>query len=80
MRTYRLLVHGMVDRPMTFTLNDLKKFPATTRICFLECSGNFGRQQEEKTLPQELCGMTSQSEWTGVLLSTLFREVGVRPA
>lgn len=78
-RTYRLLVHGMVDRPMTFTLNDLKKFPATSRICFLECSGNFGRQRGEQTTAQELCGMTSQSEWTGVRLSTLFREVGVRP-
>ena len=78
-RTYRLLVHGMVDRPMTFTLNDLKKFPATSRICFLECSGNFGRQQGEKTPPQELCGLTSQSEWTGVQLLELFREVGVRP-
>lgn len=25
------------------------------------------------------CGLSSQSEWTGVLLSTLFREVGVKP-
>ena len=29
--------------------------------------------------PQEICGLTSQSEWTGVMLSTLFREVGVSP-
>ena len=29
--------------------------------------------------PQEICGLTSQAEWTGVLLSTLFREVGVDP-
>ena len=76
--TYRLLVHGMVDRPTVFTLNDIKKFPATTRICFLECSGNLGRQGGDKTTPQDLCGLTSQSEWTGVLLSTLFKEVGVR--
>jgi sulfane dehydrogenase subunit SoxC len=58
-RTYRLLVHGMVDRPLTFTLEDLKKFPATSRICFLECSGNLGRQGGEQTTAQELCGMTS---------------------
>jgi len=75
-RTYRLLVHGMVDRPLTFTLEDLKKFPATSRICFLECSGNLGRQGGERTTAQELCGLTSQSEWTGVRLATLFNEVG----
>jgi sulfane dehydrogenase subunit SoxC len=77
--TYRLLVHGLVERPTVFSLDDLKRFPSTSRICFLECSGNFGRQAGEKTRPQELCGLTSQSEWTGVLLSTLFKEVGARP-
>jgi sulfane dehydrogenase subunit SoxC len=77
-RTYRLLVHGLVERPTTFTLDDLKKFPATSRICFLECSGNLGRQGGARTTVQELCGLTSQSEWTGLRLSVLFREVGVR--
>lgn len=75
---YRLTVHGMVDRPLTFTLEDLKRFPAATRICFLECSGNFGGQREDVT-PQDLCGMTSQSEWTGVMLSTVLSEVGAQP-
>jgi sulfane dehydrogenase subunit SoxC len=75
---YRLLVHGMVDRPLTFTLDDLKRFPATTRTCFLECSGNFGGQRAETT-PQDLCGLTSQSEWTGVMLSTIFNEAGAQP-
>ena len=78
-RTYRLVVHGMVDRPLAFSLEDLKRFPATSRICFLECSGNLGRQGGERTTAQELCGMTSQSEWTGVRLSTLFNEAGVSP-
>ncbi|WP_051293149.1 sulfite dehydrogenase [Olivibacter sitiensis] len=75
---YELLIHGMVERPMKFTLTDLKRFPSVTRICFLECSGNFRSGKEEMT-PQEICGLTSQSEWTGVMLSTLFREVGVKP-
>src|SRR4029434_7792762 len=77
-RAYRLTVHGMVDRPLTFTLQDLKRFPATTRTCFLECAGNYNGQREELT-PQEICGLTSQSEWTGVMLSTVFNEVGARP-
>ncbi len=76
---YELLVHGLVDRPTVFTLDDLKRFPATSRICFLECSGNLRRGGPE-TLPQMVCGLTSQTEWTGVLLSTVLREVGARPA
>jgi sulfane dehydrogenase subunit SoxC len=76
--TYRLMVHGMVDRPLIFTLQDLKRFPATTRTCFLECAGNYNGQREELT-PQEICGLTSQSEWTGVMLSTVFNEVGAQP-
>ena len=75
---YELLIHGMVDKPMVFTLADLKRFPSVSRICFLECSGNF-RGSKETLSPQEICGLTSQSEWTGVMLSTLLREVGVQP-
>ena len=78
-RAYRLLVHGMVDRPLTFTLDDVKRFPAVTRTCFLECSGNFFGTREETT-PQDVCGLTSQSEWTGVMLSTIFNEAGAQRA
>jgi sulfane dehydrogenase subunit SoxC len=77
--TYTLLIHGLVDRPMIFTLDELKQFPSASRICFLECAGNLARNAREETRAQEVCGLTSQSEWTGVKLSTLFREVGVRP-
>ncbi len=75
---YELLVHGMVDKPMIFKLQDLKRFPSFSRTFFLECSGNFRSGKEEMTA-QDICGLTSQSEWTGVMLSTLFREVGVKP-
>jgi sulfane dehydrogenase subunit SoxC len=75
---YTLTIHGMVDRPMVFTLAELKRFPSVSRICFIECSGNF-RSGKETLTPQEICGLTSQSEWTGVMLSTLFRQAGVRP-
>lgn len=75
---YELLIHGLVERPMVFSLADLKRFSSVSRIAFLECSGNF-RTGKETMTPQEICGLTSQSEWTDVLLSTLFREVGVKP-
>lgn len=76
--TYQFTIHGLVERPTVFTLEELKRFPATSRICFLECSGNLRRGRDDLT-PQLLCGLTSQTEWTGVMLSTLFREVGVQP-
>jgi sulfane dehydrogenase subunit SoxC len=79
-KTYSLLIHGMVERPTMFTLADLKRFPAVSRVHFLECSGNFGgRGPATEITPQQLAGLTSTSEWTGVALATLFREVGVSP-
>lgn len=75
---YEFTLHGMVSRPTVFTLADLRRFPSVSRICFIECSGNF-RTGKETLTPQDICGLTSQSEWTGVMLSTLFREVGVDP-
>ena len=38
---YELIIHGMVEKPMVFTLADLKRFPSVSRIAFLECSGNY---------------------------------------
>src|SRR6185369_5775941 len=78
--SYSLLIHGMVERPTIFSLADLKRFPAVSRVHFLECSGNFGgRGAATDITPQQLAGLTSTSEWTGVPLAVLFREVGVRP-
>lgn len=75
---HELLIHGLVEKPMIFTLRDLKRFPSVTRTMFLECSGNY-RGGREKLSPQEIAGLTSQAEWTGVMLSTIFREVGIKP-
>lgn len=77
---YRLLIHGLVERPTVLTLEDLKRFPATSRICFLECSGNYPQSAGPETKPENVCGMTATTEWTGVSLAALFREVGARPA
>jgi sulfane dehydrogenase subunit SoxC len=78
---HRLLVHGLVDRPMVFTMDDLKRFPAVSRIAFIECSGNSGGEWREPAgrTAQQTHGLMSTSEWTGVHLSTVLREVGVKP-
>jgi sulfane dehydrogenase subunit SoxC len=75
-REHSLMIHGLVDRPLTFTVEDLKRLPSVTRLHFLECAGNRSRR-EHKTV-QETHGMTSCAEWTGVLLSTLLKEAGVK--
>jgi sulfane dehydrogenase subunit SoxC len=79
---YELLIHGLVERPTVFDLAALKRFPAVSRLHFLECSGNGASSYRSIRLdlsPQLVDGLTSTSEWTGVLLATLFREVGVKP-
>jgi sulfane dehydrogenase subunit SoxC len=73
---HELLIHGLVENPMKFTLADIKRFPSVTRTCFIECAGNFRTGKAEMT-PQDILGLTSQSEWTGVMLSTLFNEMGI---
>jgi sulfane dehydrogenase subunit SoxC len=75
-RDHRLMIHGMVDRPLTFTMEDLKRFPSVTRLHFIECAGN--RSTPKAKNVQESHGMTSCAEWTGVLLSTLLKECGVK--
>ena len=79
--TYALTIHGLVERPTTFTLAELKRFPSVTRTHFLECAGNGRaayRAPKPEMTPQDVDGMTSNCEWTGVPLATLLREVGVR--
>jgi len=78
---YQLMIHGLVERPTVFSLADLRRLPSVSRTVFLECSGNgraaFRAPKAEMT-PQNVDGLTSNGEWTGVALTTLFREVGVR--
>lgn len=78
--THSMVLHGMVDNPMKYTMADLKRFPSVSRFHFIECSGNGLTEWREPTLKtvQGTHGLTSTSEWTGVLLSTLLREVGVK--
>src|SRR5215471_11935330 len=73
-KQHTLMIHGLVDRPLTFTMEDLKRFPSVTRLHFIECAGN--RHNGRGKTVQETHGMTSCAEWTGVLLSTLLKECG----
>lgn len=79
---HRLVVHGLVDRPLVLTMDDVTRFPAVSRIHFLECSGNTGREWRAPSVQsvQATHGLLSCCEWTGVRLATLLQEAGVQPA
>jgi sulfane dehydrogenase subunit SoxC len=75
-KQHRFMIHGLVDRPLTFTMDDLKRLPSVTRLHFIECAGN--RSSRAAKNVQQTHGMVSCAEWTGVLLSTLLKECGVK--
>lgn len=79
-QAHRLLVHGQVERPLVFSLAELRRFPAMQRICFLECSGNGYREWRTASgeTVQQTHGLTSCSEWGGVALKTVLAECGVQ--
>jgi sulfane dehydrogenase subunit SoxC len=79
---HRLVIHGLVKEPKIFSLEDLARYPMVSRMGFVECGGNsapmFSSQPFQGTA-QALHGLASNSEWTGVLLSTLLEETGIDP-
>ena len=60
---WRLTVDGMVDRPASFSLDQLKSYPRRSQITHLAC--------EE--------GWSYIAEWIGVPLSYVLDAVGVKP-
>lgn len=78
---HELLVHGMVERPLVFNLAALSRYPMISRVYFIECAGNSGPNAQPK--PPQLTaggihGLVSVSEWTGVPLSLVLNEAGIK--
>ena len=71
---HRLLMHGMVRKPLVFNVDDLKAMPSISRVVFIECTGN-GWENWKKADPdvtvQNTHGLVSTNEWTGVPLKFL---------
>ena len=78
---HRLIIHGLVEKPLIFTMDELKRFPSVSEIRFLECPANGGMEWKGPQMEglQFTHGMISCCEWTGVKLSTLLAEAGVKP-
>jgi sulfane dehydrogenase subunit SoxC len=78
---HSLIIHGLVERPLSFTVDALARYPMVSRIQFLECSGNSGgllAAEPAQSSCGELHGLVSGSEWGGVPLSALLAETGVK--
>lgn len=79
---HRVLVHGLVRRPLEFSIDALHRYPLVSRVHFIECSGNSGGMSAPT--PQQapagrMHGLVSCSEWTGVPLAILLDEAGIDP-
>lgn len=76
---HRLMIHGLVRKPLAWDLSALARYPMTSVIRFIECSGNSGAAK--RSVPQtsvgQIHGLVSCSEWTGVKLSHLLDEAGL---
>src|SRR3954468_178903 len=68
--TYKLKIGGLVDKPKTISLDELKKMGATELVAGFECSGNRGPLQ----------GLCGNGKWTGVPLKTVLDGAGIKPA
>lgn len=77
--THQLLVHGLVKQPLVFSMEDLRRLPSVSRIHFIECAGNSGREHAGNPgeTAQKSHGLASCSEWTGVRLADLLNAAGV---
>lgn len=78
---YRLMINGLVDRPLVFTYDDLTRFPRQAGVYFCECAANSGMEWGGAQLKgvQFTQGMIHNMEYVGVSLKTLLDEAGVKP-
>src|SRR2546428_7464788 len=66
--TFRLKISGLVDKPRSLSLDDLKRMRRTELVAGFECSGN-------RRPLQGLCG---NGRWTGVLVRDVLEQAGVK--
>ena len=76
---YRLMIHGLVEKPIVLTLEQLKKYPSVTRTHFIECPANGGQEWRGPQFNsiQFAKGFMSCAEWTGVYVKTILEDLGL---
>lgn len=76
---HRLMIHGLTETALIFTMDEIRQFPAVSRVHFMECSGNPSFLPPWGKTAAEVSGLVSCAEWTGVTLKTLLDEAGLKP-
>lgn len=78
---HRLMINGLVDRPLVFTMEDIRRMPRVNKIYFLECAANSGMEWRGAQLNgcQFTHGMVHNVMYTGVTLKTVLDEAGLKP-
>lgn len=77
---WRLVVSGLVERPLELSLRELQNLPSESRVVTLECAGN-GRWQLDPPVDGEQwqLGAVSTAEWTGAPLIDILDRAGIKP-
>ena len=79
---HRLLIHGLVKQALSFSVEDLQRYPMRSHLIFIECGGNSSAAWNSVPVQRpvgSIHGLVSCSEWTGVPLSLLLNEAGLDP-
>ena len=78
---YRLMITGLVEKPIVLTLAQLKRYPRVTRTHFIECPANGGQEwrRPQYNSLQFAKGFMSCAEWTGVYIKTILKDLGLKP-
>jgi len=78
---HRLMIHGLVEKPIVLTMDELKRYPSVTRVHFIECPANGGPEWRGPQFNsiQFAKGMMSCAQWTGVYVKTILEDLGLKP-
>ncbi len=77
---HRLMIHGLVEKPLVFTMEDIRRMPRQNHVHFLECAANSGMEWRGAQLNgcQFTHGMVHNVMYTGVPLKLLLAEAGLK--
>ncbi len=77
--TWALEIGGLVDRPLTLSLEDIRSRPSVTRRVTFECAGNGRMMLQPRPLSQPWgVEAVGTAEWTGTPLRPLLEEARLR--
>ncbi len=78
-RTWHLTIDGQVEKPVRYTLTDLRKLPRTEVTCVLQCAGN-GRGMYTPAVPgvQWRFGALGNGRWSGVRVKDVLDRAGLK--